>query len=67
MSNTSKNKRLIERRICRYCLSEEYGIPLAAGDCLYDGPYYQRCQACGRMRHIVVGLRLGARLKLMFR
>jgi len=53
------------RNICRNCINRLCRAKLNSEDCTYDAPYPQLCPCCGEMRHIVSGLRLSGRLKLL--
>lgn len=54
------------KSLCRKCINEKYGINLSQKDCIYH-TFIQPCAECKEMRHIVVDLRLSAKLKTIFR
>ena len=51
--------------VCRQCINDNYDVDLMPGDCRYEGPYLRRCRNCGEMHHIVVGLKMSGKIKLM--
>ena len=51
--------------VCRRCINEAFQVELEPKDCHYGGPYLQECQVCKNMHHIVVGLTLSGRIKLL--
>ena len=58
--------KIVTYNLCRSCLNRKYRIALEREDCVYE-IYPHRCMRCGKVRSIVVDLRLKAKIRLMFR
>ena len=65
MINLNPIRKRFGRDICRRCINRFCQTKLESSDCLYRDLYPQRCPCCGEMSHIVSGLRLSGRLKLL--
>lgn len=50
--------------LCRRCINEKYQIQLERKDCIYMHYSYQ-CMSCKEVSHIVTGITLSARWKLL--
>lgn len=51
-------------KLCRNCINRKYGIKLERSDCIYEGFSYT-CAECKETKHIVVGIKMRARWKLL--
>lgn len=53
------------RPVCRRCINRQYRVHLQPQDCQYSWPYPSPCPNCKETHHIVEGLSLRGRLKLL--
>lgn len=51
------------RQYCRSCINEQNQVNLEREDCFYM-PYPQECTCCGKVKNIVVDVRVLSRWKL---
>ena len=51
--------------ICRKCINKRYHARLQPNDCIYG--YYYRCPRCKEDHHIVVGMKMSGKLKMLLK
>ncbi len=51
---------------CRRCINKKFDVRLEPKDCIYlENEDY--CSYCKNIRHIVVGLKMSGKIKMMFK
>ena len=66
MANMNSIQEALGGSVCRRCINRKYRVKLEPSDCIY-GMYPSPCAVCGDVHNIVIGLRTGGKMKLLFK